>query len=246
MAYTSTEQQDHQVEKPKRYRFLDYLSEFVYGGSDGSISTFAVVAGASGAELGSAVIIILGFANLFADGLSMSVGSYLSSKAAQDNYEKHKRQEHWEVTHTPEEERAEIQDIYRSMGFKGELLEQVTDQITANHNRWVEVMMKEELGMIKEPRHPLAIGAATLVSFNGIGLIPQLRYVYYYIIQTAPTHAFGIAGLLTSLAFIVVGWLKASVTQTSHLRAIGETLLLGGIAAALAYWVGDVLEKIIR
>ncbi|MEO0331377.1 MAG: VIT1/CCC1 transporter family protein [Bacteroidota bacterium] len=76
--------------------------------------------------------------------------------------------------------------------------------------------------------------------------MPLLSYVYYYTTQTASTHAFGIASLLTSLAFIVVGWLKASVTQTSHLRAIVETLLLGGIAAALAYWVGDILEKIIQ
>ena len=64
--------------------------------------------------------------------------------------------------------------------------------------------------------------------------------------QTAPRHALVNVGLLTRLGVIVVGWLKASVTQTCDLRAIGETLLLGGIAAALAYWVGDVLEKIIR
>ena len=223
----------------------DYLGEFVYGGTDGSISTFAVVAGASGAELSPAVIIILGFANLFADGLSMSIGAYLSHQSEKDNYEKHRRIEHWEVEHLPDEERAEVRDIYRAMGFEGTLLEQVTDQITANRDRWVDVMMKEELGMIEESRSSLAIGGATFVSFILVGFIPLLIYVYDYATGTVSPHAFLIASILTSLAFVGIGWMKATVTQTSRTRAVLETLVLGGTAATLAYCVGDVLEKLI-
>ena len=223
----------------------DYLGEFVYGGIDGSITTFAVVAGASGAELSPAVIIILGFANLFADGLSMSIGSYLSHQSEKDNYEKHRKVEYWEVDNMPHEERAEIQDIYRGMGFEDALLEQVTDKITENRDRWVDVMMKEELGMMEEPRSSLAIGGATFLSFIVVGLVPLLIYVYDYASGTVSPRAFLIASVLTSLAFVVIGWLKATVTQTSRARAVLETLMLGGTAAALAYWVGDVLEKIV-
>ena len=240
-----SEEQRHGTQGQSR-SLQDYLGEFVYGGIDGSVTTFAVVAGASGAELSPSVIIILGFANLFADGLSMSIGSYLSHQSEKDNYEKHRKIEHWEVEHLPHEERAEIQDIYRAMGFEGALLEQVTDKITENRDRWVNVMMKEELGMMEEPRSSIAIGGATFLSFIVVGLIPLLIYVYDYATGTVSPQAFLIASVLTSLAFVVIGWLKATVTQTSRVRAVLETLVLGGTAATLAYWVGDILEKMIQ
>ena len=240
-----SEEQRHGTQG-QSHSLQDYLGEFVYGGIDGSITTFAVVAGASGAELSPAVIIILGFANLFADGLSMSIGSYLSHQSEKDNYEKHRKVEYWEVDNMPHEERAEIQDIYRGMGFEDALLEQVTDKITENRDRWVDVMMKEELGMMEEPRSSLAIGGATFLSFIVVGFVPLLIYVYDYASGTVSPRAFLIASILTSLAFVVIGWLKATVTQSSRVRAVLETLMLGGTAAALAYWVGDVLEKIIQ
>ena len=92
-------------------KFQDYLGEFVYGGIDGSITTFAVVAGAVGAGLDSSVIIILGFANLFADGFAMSIGAFLAAKSEKENYEKHKKIEYWEVDNLPEKEKEEIRDI---------------------------------------------------------------------------------------------------------------------------------------
>ncbi|MEQ9022461.1 MAG: VIT1/CCC1 transporter family protein, partial [Pseudomonadales bacterium] len=83
-------------------RIQAYLGEFVYGGIDGSVTTFAVVAGSAGANLESSIVIILGFANLIADGFAMSVGSYLSTKSEKENYEKHKAIEYWEVDNLPE------------------------------------------------------------------------------------------------------------------------------------------------
>src|SRR6056300_339085 len=140
-------------------KWQDYIGEFVYGGIDGSVTTFAVVAGSAGANLDTSVIIILGFANLIADGFAMSVGSYLSNKSEKQNFEKHERIEYWEVDHLPEKEKEEIRDIYRDKGFEGELLEQVVDVITSDKDRWVDVMMKEELNLIKEEKSPLAMGA---------------------------------------------------------------------------------------
>ncbi|MDP5172401.1 MAG: VIT1/CCC1 transporter family protein, partial [Bacteroidia bacterium] len=101
--------------------FQEYLGEFVYGGIDGSVTTFAVVAGAAGADLSLGVILILGFANLIADGFSMSVGAYLSTKSERDNYEKHRKIEYAEVETIPEIEKEEVRDIYRAKGFEGEL-----------------------------------------------------------------------------------------------------------------------------
>ncbi len=225
-------------------KFSDYLGEFVYGGIDGSVTTFAVVAGAAGAGLESNVVIILGFANLLADGFAMSVGSYLSKKSEQQNYEKHKKVEYWEVDHLPEKEKEEVRDIYRAKGFEGELLEQVVEVITSDKDRWVDVMMKEELEMMEEQRSPLAMGAVTFASFVTIGLIPLLVYVYDYF-SPLSADLFVVSSVMTSAAFLLIGWLKTYVTQTSRWKGMLETLALGAAAAVLSYVVGNWLEQLI-
>ncbi len=225
-------------------KYQNYLGEFVYGGIDGSVTTFAVVAGSVGAGLDSAVIIILGFANLLADGFAMSVGAFLSAKSVQANYEKHKRQEYWEVENLPDLERKEVEEIYRKKGFEGDLLQQVVAVITSDKDRWVDNMMTEELGMIKEVKSPLAIGAVTYFSFVIIGLVPLSIYVYDYLNDFKGNQFFW-SCLLTSVGFFIIGWLKTYVTQTSRFKGILETLVLGAIAATVAYFVGDILEQLI-
>ena len=225
-------------------RFQDYLGEFVYGGIDGSVTTFAVVAGAVGASLDSSIILILGFANLFADGFSMSVGSYLSAKSEKDNFKKHQKIEYWEVENIPEAEKEEVREIYREKGFEGELLEQVVEVITSDKDRWVDVMMKDELSMIENNKSPFAMGAVTFISFILVGLIPLVLYVYDYAFEFSG-NLFLSTCLLTSLGFIVIGFLKTYVTETSKIKGIFETLVLGAIAAAVAYYVGDILENIV-
>jgi VIT1/CCC1 family predicted Fe2+/Mn2+ transporter len=226
-------------------RWQDYIGEFVYGGIDGSVTTFAVVAGSAGAHLDSSVIIILGFANLIADGFAMSVGSYLSNKSEKENYDKHERIEYWEVDHLPEKEREEIREIYEAKGFEGELLEQVVDVITADKDRWVDVMMKEELNMTKEDKSPFGMGAMTFISFIIVGLVPLLAYIWDYNSDEASGNLFGISIFLTSLAFIAIGWLKSYVAETSRIRSILETLFLGSAAAVLSYFVGSFLESLV-
>lgn len=226
------------------HKFQRYLGEFVYGGIDGSVTTFAVVAGAAGADLSSAIVLILGFANLLADGFSMSVGAFLSTKSEQDNFEKHKKIEYWEIENIPKAEEEEIRTIYREKGFEGELLEKVVEIITADKDRWVDVMMKEELEMIKEQKAPLKIALVTYLSFLLVGIVPLSVYVGDYLFDIR-CNLFFYSCLFTSLAFILIGFLKSHVTQTSRWKGIAETLMLGAIAAAVAYLVGDVLERIL-
>lgn len=233
----------HGSKYPLVNRFQEYLGEFVYGGIDGSVTTFAVVAGSAGAALESKVVIILGFANLIADGFAMSVGSYLSTKSEKENYEKHKKIEYWEVKHLPEKEREEIREIYAAKGFDGPLLEQVVDRITADPDRWVDVMMKEELEMSEETKSPLAMGAVTYFSFLLFGLIPLLVYVLDYVFSWGDDLFFW-SSLMTGLTFMLIGYLKAMVNQTKTLRSTIETLFLGGAAATLAYFVGSLLENL--
>lgn len=225
--------------------FQNYLGEFVYGGIDGAITTFAVVAGAVGASLDASVILILGFANLLADGFSMSVGAYLSAKSDADNFQKHKNIEIWEVDNIPETERDEIREIYQNKGFEGALLDQVVQVITSNKKVWIDEMMKDELGMIKDERSPFRIGAITYLSFVLIGLIPLSVYVYDFFF-TYTGDRFFITSIFTGVGFIIIGWLKSYTTETSVWRGILETVLLGILAAAVAYFVGDWLEQIVN
>lgn len=229
----------------KLSKYQDYLGEFVYGGIDGCVTTFAVVAGSAGAGLGSDVILILGFANLFADGFAMSVGSYLSAKAEKENYEKHKRREYWEVENWREKEIEEVREIYANKGFKGALLEQVVSVITADKDRWVDVMMKEELGMQDASKAPIQSGIMTFISFVLVGFVPIVVYLTDYIFDLQSENTFTWSAILTGLSFIAIGYLKSIVNHTSKKKGILETLILGAIAALVAYFLGDFLEGLL-
>lgn len=235
------ESQIHQESKYFR-KLQEYLSEFVYGGIDGAVTTFAVVAGGFGADLDAGIIIILGFANLFADGFSMSVGAYLSAKSSKENFKKHEAIEYWEIENLPEVEREEIVEIYKAKGFKGELLEQVVDQITSNKELWVAEMMKDELNLMEEQKSPFKIGLATFMSFLTVGFIPLLVYLWTYF-NPSEINIFLWTSILTGIAFIIIGWLKSIVNQTSEFKSIAETVALGVLAAVVAYYVGDILEN---
>ena len=171
-------------------KFEQYLAQFVYGAIDGSVTTFAVVAGAAGAKLPSTVIIILGFANLIADGFSMGASAYLAAKSERD-------------------------------------LKKSKDE---NHDGG---------------ETPAGDGIATFLAFVVIGVIPVLVYVVDVLLglKTENTTLFAISSFLTGAAFMGIGILKGQMTKTSPLKGALETLFLGGVAAVLAYLLGDVLAR---
>ena len=221
-----------------------YLPEFVYGSIDGTVTTFAVVAGASGAELGINVILILGLANLFADGFSMSIGSYLSKKSEWDNYKKHYNIEQWEVENMPEVERKEVEDIFRAKGFEGTELQIVVNRITSDKQVWIETMMKDELGVFPERKSPLQAGLSTFCAFVIAGAIPLAAYLITYSADGL-IDPFTVSCVITSLAFVLIGYIKTYISKIGFVRSVSETLSLGLAAAAVAYFVGDLLEGIL-
>ena len=226
---------------PDNLNTYNYLGQFIYGGIDGGVTTFAVIAGAVGAGFDVEVIIILGIANLIADGFSMSIGSYLSAKSERERHEKYRRLELWGVNNIPESEREEIREIYRAKGIDGELLENVVQAITANKETWVNVMMKDEHNLTIGKESPQKKALVTYLSFLFIGSIPLISFLMGIDIELA----FLISCLLTASSFTVIGFLKAYVNHTSKIRGIMETLLLGTAAATLAYFAGSFLEKMI-
>lgn len=224
-------------------RFETYLPEIVYGSIDGIVTTFAVVAGSAGADLTITIVLILGLANLFADGLSMSIGSYLSRKSEKDNYNKHLKIEQWEIENLPDKERQEVEEIYRKKGFIGSELDMVVNRITTDKKVWLETMMKDELGLVVEKKSPAKSGLATLLSFIVAGSIPLVAYVLTF--MGSEIEPFVLSALVTALTFVLIGYIKTYVTKVNLARGIGETLLLGAAAATVAYYVGDILEKLL-
>ena len=168
----------------------DYLTEFVYGGIDGAVTTFAVVAGATGARFDTKVLLVLGFANLIADGFSMSVGSYLSEKSG------------------------------------------------------LELKQKRGESIADEPS-PVINGYTTFAAFIIVGLVPLLSYTVDLIFKLESSNLFVISIVLTTLAFVGIGALKARVAKASIVRGVVETVALGALAATFAYVLGDLLESMI-
>ncbi len=223
-----------------------YLKDFVYGAVDGAVTTFAIVAGVAGAGMSSGVIIILGFANLIADGFSMAVSNFLGTRAENQLREQTRSREMDEIHKFPEGEREEIRQIYLGKGFDGELLDQVVDVITADADRWVDTMLQEEHGMALQDHDAGKAGMATFVAFLLVGLIPLLPYLLNWVSPGVIAQTFLWSSILTGIAFFWVGAQKARfVNQSKRIGGI-ETVAIGGFAAAMAYFIGMLLKSLVE
>lgn len=219
-----------------------YLRDFVYGAIDGSITTFAVVSGVAGADLSLGVVIILGMANLLADGFSMAVGNYIGTRTEEEEREMARIEELRHIRIFPEGEREEIRQIFAAKGFQGDDLDRVVEIITSDVNRWVDTMMREELGMSLEVRSPRKAALATFFSFGIFGLIPLVPYLSQFMYHQKGDHLFAMSVVYTGIALFAVGALKSRFTPQAWWRAGLETFSIGGAASALAYGVGVLLK----
>lgn len=222
-----------------RERTFSYLADAVLGGIDGCVTTFAVVAGAVGAGFSSVVILVLGFANLFADGFSMAVSNYLRTKSEREQVEKARREEHRHIDQVPGGEREEVRQIFARKGFRGSTLEHVVDVITRDREVWVDTMITEELGLQLDGARPRRAALATFSAFVAVGFVPLIPML----VPGLPGGSrFVASATVTGLAFWGVGMLKGRALNRSMLRSGVETLLMGGGAAAVAYFVGATLR----
>ncbi|MBA1148619.1 VIT1/CCC1 transporter family protein [Ectothiorhodospiraceae bacterium WFHF3C12] len=217
-----------------------YLGDAVLGGIDGCVTTFAVVAGVAGGGLPAVVALILGFANLLADGFSMAVGNYQGTKAQREYVDKVRRMEEQHIDRVPEGEREEIRQIFARKGFEGQVLDEVVDTITNDRRLWVETMLTEEHGLQVESPSPLRAASVTFLAFLLIGVIPLLAFL---VPGLAPLQTFLVSSVMTAVAFFLVGLAKGRMLEQSMLRGGVETLLTGGAAAALAFGVGWWLRQ---
>ncbi|MCA9056309.1 MAG: VIT1/CCC1 transporter family protein [Planctomycetaceae bacterium] len=219
-----------------------YLREFVYGAIDGAVTTFAVVSGVAGAGLSSSVVIILGVANLVGDGFSMAAGNYLSTQAENQQRQRLRHMEEQHIDEFPDGEREEIRQIFRGYGLDGADLEQVVDAITSNRDRWVDMMLREEHGIGSTHPHALVAALTTFGAFLLVGLLPLLPILINLFREELLPAPYRLSTLMTGTAFFLDGAVKSRFVDEHWFRAGATTLVVGGLAAALAYGLGVALS----
>lgn len=229
--------------------FAEYLREIVYGGSDGIVTTFAVVAGFSGASLfGSpdaaylsfATVLLFGTANLFADALSMGLGNFLSIRSEKEVYKYVKAMERKEIEKNKEAEIEESIKILQSKGFAKEDAHTLVRVYQKNTDYWVDWMMDNELEMPNpENTNPFLTGLATFLSFITFGVIPLIPFL---IGIDSTTTAFFVSIFATLVALILLGLLRWKVTGEGLFRSILDVVLIGGTSAVVAFFVGTFFK----
>lgn len=211
------------------------LRDFVYGGIDGGVTTFAIVAGVVGANLETRTVLILGGANILADGFSMAASNYLGTKAEIEEKNLIAQYEEEQIQINPEGETEEVRQIFLNKGLDGETLENIVKRITSNRKEWLKIMLAEEYGHGDIIQSPWKSGLMTFTSFLLFGLIPLFPYFFDF------ENRFALAIVSTGIAFFGVGAFKSRWTRTSPWLSGLETLAIGSVAAALAYYVGKLL-----
>ncbi len=215
---------------------VNYLRDWIYGGIDGAVTTFAIVAGVVGAELSVGVVLVLGVANLVADGFSMAASNYSGTKAEIDDYERIKQIELRHIRNQPEGEREELRQIYRNKGFEGEELERMVDLLSRHEDVWVETMLSEEYGLSAVQRSPALAAWATFAAFIICGAVPLVPFVLG--IEASALAA----TIATGIVFFIIGAMKSYwSTQRWYMSGL-ETFVIGIAAAGMAYGIGVLLR----
>ncbi|RAP31599.1 GMP synthase [Candidatus Marinamargulisbacteria bacterium SCGC AG-343-D04] len=236
----------HLKEEHQNNSFSTYIKEIVYGGNDGIVTTFAVIAGFSGANIGSeslnlsiVIVLLFGLANLIADGAAMGLGNFLairsSQKLYQYNYDK-------ELNETKKHKNFEIKEteyLFKKQGFTTQDSQLLTKIVSKNTDFWVKFMVQHECEIEDSTKEsPLYNGLATFLSFIFFGFIPLIPYFF----MSSINETFITASLFTCFALILLGMLRAVITKEKMWISVLETILIGGTAACLAYFVGYLFK----
>lgn len=221
---------------PPLPRGRGYLRDIVYGAMDGSVTTFAIVAGVAGAGLSPLIILALGFANLLADGFSMAAGNYSGTKTELDDIRRLRREHMLRIEADPDAEKQDLVRILHAKGLDGEVAEAASAQIAQNREIWLETILEGQYGLAPVDPHPMLAAVATFGAFLAAGFVPLLPFV------VGASQAFGISAALTLASFFAIGVFKSRWSLSPWWRSGIETLLIGGAAALIAFAVGSLFS----
>jgi len=231
----------------------EYIKSIVYGGLDGIITTFATVTSVAGAEFSAAVIVVLGIAHLFADGVSMGMGDYMSSQAELDYTESERKREQWEMDNNMAGEIEEMIDLYMAKGVTETDARIIINTLAKYPEAFLNHMMVEELGLLPPDADqgfsPQKAGIVTMASFVLFGAVPLLPYLIALIpgVTLQPDAQLWIAIIATILTLFALGAFKGSVVETGRSAWWKSGLLMacnGSVAAAIGYAIGYIMSQL--
>lgn len=214
----------------------NYVRDFIYGSIDGTVTTFAIISGVVGAGLSNQTIIILGLANVLADGFSMGASNYLGTKSEIDERDLIHSFEKKQIKENPKGEQEEIRQIFGAKGFGGEDLEKIVQVVSSNENEWLKIMLQEEYGIGMNIRNPLKSGVSTFVAFVICGALPLIPFIVNL------EHSYFISSLIAGCSFFLVGAFKSKWSLESFFVSGIKTFVIGLISSLIAYFAGSVLE----
>lgn len=225
-----------------KYNAGKYLKDAVYAANDGIVTTFAVVAGVVGASLNPVVILILGFANLLADGFSMATGNYLGTSAEGEHYLKEKLRIIKKKKQDPEDIKASLIKFFQARGYSGDTLQKVVETSLESEDFFSSLLAQEETGVSSSSKLEALQGAlVTFVSFSIAGLIPLLPFIGL----VGSENLFLFACIFTGMALFLIGAARTFFSETSWFKGGIEMLFVGGLAAVIAYFIGAFIGSLL-
>jgi vacuolar iron transporter family protein len=208
------------------------VRDVVIGMADGLTVPFALAAGLSGTVTQTEIVVIAGLAEIAAGSIAMGLGGYLAARTDRDHYVAERQREVRETVELPEKEREEVADVFRGYGMSETDIAPVVKAIIADQKRWVDFMMRFELGF-EEPDPKRARNSAATIAISYIlgGLVPLAPYMLMNEMHSALTVSIGV----TMVALFVFGYVKGRLTGISPVRGGAQTVVIGGLASAAAY-----------
>ena len=215
----------------------EFVRDVVIGMADGLTVPFALAAGLTAAVTSSHVIVTAGLAEIAAGAIAMGLGGFLAARTDQEHYLSEERREYQEIKKLREVELDEVATIFRGYGLEGPVLEQVTNAIAADQKRWVDFMMRFELGLERPDPKRAPISALTIaVSYIAGGLIPLMPYILGLELHRALIYSV----IFTGIALALFGAVKGQLTGINMIKSAIQTTLVGGIAASAAFYLASL------
>ena len=217
----------------------EVIRDVVIGMSDGLTVPFALAAGLSGAIDSTGIIIIAGLAEIAAGSIAMGLGGYLAGKTEIDHYQSELKREYEEVEKVPHREKEEVKDFFANLGLSDEIQEQATNEVIKDKEKWVDFMMKYELGLEKpDPKRALKSGLNIGLSYIVGGLVPLSPYFFV----EEPTTGLKYSAIITLICLFIFGWLKSKFTGVNPWSGALRVTIIGALAAGAAFFVATLFE----
>jgi vacuolar iron transporter family protein len=223
----------------KHFEASDTVRDVVIGMADGLTVPFALAAGLSGTVHSTEIVVIAGLAEIAAGSIAMGLGGYLAARTDRDHYLSEREREFRETVELPEKETEEVADVFRGYGMPEADLAPVVKAICSDQKRWVDFMMRFELGFEEpDPKRARNSAATIAVSYVLGGLVPLAPYILVSDLYRALSISVGV----TLVALFIFGYVKGQLTGISPLRGGLQTVIIGGLASAAAFGLAKAIS----